>query len=102
MLHEVCHIVCMHEERRATLHRDAGSDDLEEAAVCYLQILVADFLPGVGSARLMQDMDSWGYSFRLGSTHSWYREDADDARAWLSSHALIDDSGRPTFRLRGA
>ncbi len=102
LLHEVCHIVCMNAERRATLHRDAGSDDLEEAAVCYLQILFADFLPGVGSDRLMQDMDSWGYSFRLGSTRSWYREDADDARAWLSSHALIDDAGRPAFRLRGA
>jgi hypothetical protein len=102
MLHEVCHIVCMSDERRAVLHRDAGSDDLEEAAVCYLQILVADFLPGVGSERLMRDMDSWGYSFRLGSTSRWYAEDAGDARRWLLDHALIDDQGRPAFRLRNS
>lgn len=101
MLHEVSHIICMSNKRRANLHGDAGSDDLEEAAVCYLQILLADYLPGVGSSRLMQDMDAWGYSFRLGSTHRWYAEDAGDARRWLLSHALIDDKGRPAFRLRG-
>ena len=100
MLHEVCHIICMDKERRAALHRDAGSDDLEESAVCYLQILLADFLPGVGSERLMQDMDRWGYSFRLGSTARWYQEDSDDARRWLISHHIIDEAGRPAFRLR--
>ena len=100
MLHEVCHIICMDKERRAVLHRDAGSTDLEESAVCYLQVLLADFLPGVGSERLMQDMDAWGYSFRLGSTARWYEEDSEDARRWLVSHSIIDDTGRPVFRLR--
>ena len=100
MLHEVCHIICMSDERRADLHRDAGSDDLEEAAVCYLQIILADFLQGVGSARLVQDMDAWGYSFRLGSTARWFSEDAADAFEWLVDNRLLDASGRPLFRLR--
>jgi hypothetical protein len=46
MLHETCHIVCMDEDRRNGLERDAGGDDLEESAVCYLQVLLADHLPG--------------------------------------------------------
>lgn len=100
MLHETCHTICMDERRRAGLRRDAGGDDLEEAAVCYLQILLADFLPGVGRERLMRDMDAWGYSFRLGRTALWFETDADDAIAWLRSNALIDNAGAPTFRLR--
>ncbi|MDH4125542.1 MAG: hypothetical protein OEV69_07870 [Gammaproteobacteria bacterium] len=100
VLHETCHTICMDEQRRAGLSRDAGGDDLEEAAVCYLQILLADFLPGVGRERLMRDMDAWGYSFRLGSTALWFASDADDAVAWLRSHGLIDNAGAPTFSLR--
>ena len=48
----------------------------------------------------MQDMDSWGYSFRLGATRRWFEEDADDARAWLLEHGLIDESGSVQLRLR--
>ncbi len=93
LLHEAGHIVCMTAARRAGLDTDAGGDDLEEAAVCYLQILLADELPGVGRARLADDMDAWGYSFRLGSTGRWFREDATDARAWLVRHGLLDAGG---------
>ena len=50
---------------------NAGGDDLEESAVCFLQVILADFLDGVGRDRLMRDMDAWGYSFRLGSTAAW-------------------------------
>ncbi|HVS77493.1 MAG TPA: hypothetical protein VHE11_11200, partial [Steroidobacteraceae bacterium] len=39
VLHEAGHYICMTPERRAGLDRDAGGDDLEEAAVCYLQVL---------------------------------------------------------------
>ena len=99
-LHETCHVVCMDERRRAGLDRDAGGDDLEEAAVCYLQVLLADFIAGVGRDRLMQDMDAWGYSFRLGSTRAWFDEDAEDARDFLLNHCLIDTGGMPTFALR--
>ena len=99
-LHESCHIICMDSERRDGLDRDAGGDDLEEAAVCYLQILLADHIDGVGRERLMLDMDAWGYSFRLGSTRDWFEKDADDAREFLVNHQLIDASGKPTFSLR--
>ena len=100
LLHEACHIVCMTEERRECLDRDAGGDDLEESAVCYLQILLADYLPGVGRNRLMQDMDAWGYSFRLGDTRSWFEKDAADARGWLTACGLVNEVDRPLFTLR--
>ncbi len=100
VLHESCHVICMDSARRSELDRDAGGDELEEAAVCYLQILLADTLDGVGRDRLMQDMDSWGYSFRLGSTRAWFERDAEDARGWLRRHELVDAAGRPRFRLR--
>jgi len=99
-LHEACHVICMDGERRDALDRDAGGDDLEESAVCYLQILLADCIDGVGRARLMADMDFWGYSFRLGSTRDWFEKDAVDARDFLLNHKLIDSSGEPTFTLR--
>lgn len=100
LLHETSHTICMDEPRRTGLNRDAGGDDLEEAAVCYLQILLADFLPGVGRERLMRDMDAWGYSFRLGNTALWFASDADDAASWLRVEGLIDADGVPTFTLR--
>lgn len=102
LLHEVCHIVCMSAERRSGLVRDAGSDDLEESAVCYLQIVLSEMLPGVGASRLMSDMDSWGYSFRLGNTACWFDHDAEDARRWLISEGLLTSADQPFFRLRGS
>ena len=99
-LHESCHAICMDASRRAELDTDAGGDELEESAVCYLQILLADHLEGVGSKRLMQDMDSWGYSFRLGSTAAWFSEDAEDAWQWLIDHELVQADGSPTWKLR--
>ncbi len=102
LLHEACHIICMSKERRDSLYRDAGGDDLEESAVCYLQVVLADSMAGVGRARLMQDMDKWGYSFRLGSTVSWFTDDAGDARTWLIDEGLLTVDNAPVFRLRGA
>jgi hypothetical protein len=89
VLHEAAHYICMDEARRRTLHRDAGGDDAEECAVCYLQILLADSLPGCGRQRMWQDMDSWGYSFRLGSARTWFEHDAQDARQWLEQRGLL-------------
>jgi hypothetical protein len=88
-LHEACHFLCADAARRATLHTDAGGDDLEECAVCYLQILLADALPGYSRERMFADMDAWGYSFRLGSARAWFEADADDARAWLEQRGLV-------------
>ncbi len=89
LLHEACHAICMGADRRRSLDTDAGGDPLEENAVCYLQILLADRLPGVGAERLMIDMDRWGYSFRLGSARAWFENDAEDARAWLEARGLL-------------
>lgn len=94
-LHEACHSICMGAERRGRLDTDAGGDDLEECGVCYLQILLADELVGVGCERLMDDMDAWGYSFRLGSTRAWWHHDAAEARRWLEERGLLDGEGRP-------
>ena len=99
LLHEACHVICMDEARRSELERDAGGDDLEEAAVCYLQVVLASYLDGVDRHRLMEDMDTWGYSFRLGSARRWWREDADDARSWLLEHGLLTPRGGPMFKL---
>ena len=100
ILHEASHYVCMSPERRVGLDRDAGGDDAEEAAVCYLQVLLADELPGVGKERLFADMDAWGYSFRLGTTRAWFEHDAQDARDWLIAHGIIGADDRPTWMLR--
>lgn len=99
-LHEACHYICMDKARRAALHTDAGGGYDEENGVCYLQILLSDYIPGMGISRMLQDMDAWGYSFRLGSAEAWFERDAEDARAWLLDYGLIDDSDQPTWRLR--
>jgi hypothetical protein len=100
LLHETCHVICMTSERREQLQTDAGGDDLEEAAVCYLQVVLSDEIDGVGRDRLMSDMDTWGYSFRLGNARTWFESDAEDARKWLIDNNLLSEDGQPGFRLR--
>jgi L-ascorbate metabolism protein UlaG (beta-lactamase superfamily) len=90
VLHETAHYVCMTPERRVGLDRDAGGDDDEEHAVCYLQVLLADRVPGFGRERAFLDMDEWGYSFRLGSTRAWFEQDAQVAREWLRARRIVD------------
>jgi hypothetical protein len=99
VLHEGAHFVCMSPERRAGLHTDAGGDDTEESAVCYLQILLAMALR-LEPSRICRDMDEWGYSFRLGSAARWFAEDAEDARAWLLERGLIDAQDAVAYTLR--
>jgi hypothetical protein len=100
VLHESAHYICMTPERRAGLDTDAGGDDAEESAVCYLQLVLADTLPNVGRERLCRDMDEWGYSFRLGSAAAWFGADADDARDWLMRRAILDAEGAATYVCR--
>ena len=88
MLHEACHLIVLPAEKRAAVHTDATDSVAEEDATCYLQIVLAGRIPGVGSARLMADMDAWGYTYRLGSTQAWFEGDAEDARQWLSEREL--------------
>lgn len=89
VLHEACHWICMDEARRAALHTDAGGSDVEECGVCYLEILLADRLPGYSRAQACADMDAWGYHFRLGSAQAWFEHDAEDGRAFLQRRGLI-------------
>ena len=84
LLHEACHLIVLPEEKRAIVHTDATDSVAEEDAACYLQILLADEIPGVGRERVMADMDAWGYTFRLGSAKAWFELDAQDARYWLT------------------
>ena len=100
VLHETAHFICMSAERRAGLDTDAGGDDAEESAVCYLQVVLAETLPAVSRERMCRDMDDWGYSFRLGSAGTWFAEDASDARDWLIAHRLLDSQGRITHACR--
>ena len=100
VLHEACHYICMSAERRTGLDTDAGGDDPEESAVCYLQVLLAGELPEVGRDRLFADMDAWGYSFRLGGARPWFERDAEDARLWLRRHGVTDSADRPTGACR--
>lgn len=92
LLHEAAHLMVMPHERRERVHTNATDSIAEEDAACYLQILLADALPEVGSARLMIDMDRWGYSFRLGSTRAWFDHDAEDAHRFLVERELIDQN----------
>jgi hypothetical protein len=89
LLHEACHLIVLSPERRAAVHTDATDSIEEEDATCYLQIVLAERLAGVGSDRLMRDMDIWGYSFRLGSTRAWFEQDAENAREWLIRRGLL-------------
>jgi len=100
ILHETCHYICMDSARRDGLDTNAGGDYDEENGVCYLQILLADQVEGFGKPRMFEDMDAWGYTFRLGSARAWFEGDAGDARDYLLKLGLIDRLGHPTFRLR--
>lgn len=90
----------MDQERRQHLDTNAEGDFNEENAVCYLQILLAADLADMGSDRMMLDMDTWGYTFRLGSAQAWFENDAEDALQWLTLHALVDQNKKPNYRLR--
>jgi len=99
-LHEACHYICMDQQRRDKLHTDAGGTAIEENGVCYLQILLSDFIPEMKQARMLSDMDAWGYSFRLGSAQAWFENDAEDAFAWLTEKKLITSNLTPTWNVR--
>lgn len=89
LLHEACHLLVADPARRASIHTDASDSLEEEDATCYLQIMLADEVPGFGRERALADMDAWGYSFRLGSARAWFEHDADDARAFLEARGLL-------------
>lgn len=89
VLHEAAHLVVAAAEGRHDIHTDASDSTIEEDATCFLEVIWAGRLPGVGCDRILADMDAWGYSFRSGSARAWFSGDADDAEAWLRSRGLI-------------
>ena len=93
LLHEAGHLIVLPPERRAGVHTDATDSVPEEDAVCVLQGLLGDALPGVGRARVWADMDAWGYTFRLGSARAYVEHDAGEAWQWLREHGLVDAGG---------
>jgi len=97
LLHEACHLIVLPPEARAAVHTDATDSVPEEDATCYLQLVLADHLPGFGRDRAFADMDAWGYTFRLGSARAWFERDAEDARAWLEARGLLHADGRARF-----
>lgn len=97
LLHEAAHLIVLPPERRTQVHTDATDSIEEEDAVCVLQALLGDALPGVGAARVLADMDAWGYTFRLGSARAYVEHDADAAWTWLQQRGLA--SADRTLRL---
>ena len=100
LLHEAAHLIVLPPERRAAVHTDATDSVEEEDAVLVLQALLADEIAAVGRTRILEDMDAWGYTFRLGSARAYVEHDADAAWAWLAARNLVDDRRR--LRLPGA
>ena len=99
-LHESCHYVCMDGSRRKQLNTNAGGDYDEENGVCYLQILLSEYISGFGIPRMFSDMDEWGYTFRLGSSQTWFYKDAEDAQLWLLENNIIGSDNKPLWNLR--
>lgn len=92
LLHEAGHLIVLPEEKRGSVHTDATDSVAEEDAVCILQALLGDALPGVGRESIWADMDAWGYTFRLGSAKDYFENDAEDAFAFLLARGLINAS----------
>jgi hypothetical protein len=94
LLHEAAHLIVLPPQRRAAVHTDATDSIEEEDAVCVLQALLGDALPGVGRERVLGDMDAWGYTFRLGSARAYLEHDAEAAWRWLAARGLVDAAAR--------
>lgn len=90
LLHEAAHLIVIDPALRATVHTDATDCVEEEDAVCVLQTLLGDALPGVGAQRVLADMDAWGYTFRLGSAQAYVEHDAGSAWQWLIARGFVD------------
>ncbi len=100
ILHESSHYVCMPKDQRENDEVDAQGTAAEENATCYLQILLADYIQGYCRQQAFNDMDLWGYSFRLGSAFNWFTDDAEEVKYWLKQHDIINAQREITWNLR--
>ena len=90
VLHEASHYICMTPERRTGLDRDAGGDDAEESAVCYLQILLADELPRRRPRAPVPRHGRVGLQLPAGHARGpGSKAMREDARMWLVGHGVI-------------
>jgi len=89
LLHEAAHLIVLPPEKRTIVHTDATDSVAEEDAVCVLQSLLGDAIPGVGAARVFADMDAWGYTFRMGSAREYVERDAEESWQWLAERGLV-------------
>ncbi|MBP3194486.1 MAG: hypothetical protein J6M05_02315 [Cardiobacteriaceae bacterium] len=96
-LHEAAHWICMDDKRRRNLHTEAGGTVMEECAVNWLQILLAEELSDVGRENMLADMTAWKYSYREGSVYAWLKGDGLEARDWLIEKQIINKDGELTF-----
>ena len=94
MMHEAGHLIVLPAEKRALVHTDATDSIEEENAVCLLQVLLGETLDGVTREDMFNDMDAWGYTFRLGSMKAYFEEDAEDAWEWLRARQLVKAASR--------
>lgn len=81
-------------------HPQNACDSFSVYSHCSRQVFLAEHLTGLDRQRLRPDMDARGYSFRLGSAHTWFERDAEDAGEWLRRLGLVDTQERPTGRGR--
>ncbi len=100
LLHEACHYICMTPAQRISPSHDAGGSALIENACCFLQIILSDYITGFNRSIHLHDMNTWGYSFRLGSATRWFYADSDDARQWLLDNSILNRDYSPTWQLR--
>jgi hypothetical protein len=100
ILHESCHYICMSASRRESLHTNAGGTQDEENAVCYLQLLLCNEISTISAERMMEDMDTWGYNFMLGSCKAWFEQDAKESSQWLIDNNILSEYEVPTYFLR--
>jgi hypothetical protein len=102
LLHEAGHLIVLPLELRQSIHTDASDSIAEEDAVCVLQALLGDQLPGVGRERIWADMDQWGYTFRLGSAKAYFKNDANDAFNFLIDKKIISSDHQLRFTTFGS
>ena len=94
VLHEAAHLIVLPPEKRALVHTDATDSIAEEDAVCVLQSLLGDAIPGVGAARVFAVMDGWGDTLRVGSARAYLMHAAQEAWQWLVERGLVHSETR--------
>jgi len=61
--------------------------------VCYLQILLADAIPGFGQARMTGRHGRLGLHISARTARAWFEQDAQNARDWSSGTVSLTGTG---------